>query len=249
MEYFPFTEFIKEASLPRGNFRAVAIASSSLVDVCKVGQNVLGVGSVIPIRGGETLTPVRGFRTGTIGGAAVNQECSTLVLACYEPDDAIVPLGPRAPAYVSRRLTSTVAAQLAFRIPMAGRRQATVWWKAVSPGAAGDQLMTIRRVRYLPLDFCKANLTAQPYEEQDLTGFSFFGGAGAYPSATVVGGGELVFTGSPVYLGNQMDMQTAADFGIPADGRNGHDEIEVWLSGAAGTDMIVEAEARGERGA
>jgi hypothetical protein len=217
-----------------GDFRAVAIAPGSEVDVCMVGSRLLAPGTLVPFD--TTVAAVRAYRIGSLGGAASTRIGGKLELVLYEPCDELFAPGLRAPAMASAIIQAadySAVPRLACRLPFAGRTQAVVAVRTT--GGTQPITATVRGVRYLPrnvlLNLTPAQLAAsENYFDEDVESLTF--------AATTVDGapaGQVV--GGMFYVGGNGDLQEAFD------------ELEVWVAcGAADGPMYVDIEGSGDRG-
>lgn len=253
------------------DFVAVAIAPSSDVDRCYVNHRLLCPQSILPIDGRLHVEAVRGFRTGNVALAAANNDVDTealrngastlpgrLDLLCYEPGDALVPPGPRAPAERTTRSAGVDVPEtgyaLAMRLLMHGRRRGTIWLRrgdgatATPPlgdtpaGPAPGVQLLYRLVKYLPRGTCEAIRSG---------GLLFTGDALAVEYEAIAYAPTVSeVSSSGAYRGATAQV---IHFGGDDSFEEG-DELEIWLGNRTGggeaaspdTDWWVTATAGGE---
>lgn len=229
--------------LPPGKFVAVGIAPASEVDICRVGALTLSPCSLVPFN--TNIKPMRGFRTG-IDSLTTDPYVSNndmLVLVLYEACDFVVPPGPRAPvlreAIIRISDGYATAPRLALRLPFAGRTQAVVAVRREN-GSVTGVTATVRGVRYLtPAQYNAKILVANPPNDDQEPFFAEQVETIVYTTSTVdqVGGPNTNQTvGGVFYIGGNGDNQEAFD------------ELEVWIFGVEDGDVLIQAEASGERG-
>lgn len=160
--------------------RAVAIASSSLVDACQVGSRVLGVGHVLPVNGGEALTPVRGFATGGLAtinvpnypsqGGEICTPLELIVWTCGECPFMPGPLANRRYAFeADKAILDTVNYRRILRVPWQGRGPfvaatntgGPLWMRVTGAGTTPQVTFAVRGVSYLG----RATAFADPSQE------------------------------------------------------------------------------------
>jgi hypothetical protein len=210
-------------ALPRdANYVAVGIAPWSDVDLVLVGPNLLGPCALAPFA--DSVSAVRGFR---VGDGGINAgEASTLALILYERCDLLAPPGPRASSFRTNIVTlDNSGEQLALRLPYSGRKQAHVRVMRRQGGTRPTFNVHLYGVTYSsPLVLSRVGATEAPcYRE-------------AAPVEIIAANSD----GVTLVVGGGGDLQ------------EGFDELEVFVSGTdpgdQGRDVLVEAEASGERG-
>jgi hypothetical protein len=239
MRFISFDDFnFRQGQIPGKEETAVAcaIATSSDVDVCEVDGHNLGPGAIVPCTPGAPIKAVRGWRTGTLTDTRLD---ARLVLQLYDPCDVMVPPGPRAPVMRSAIVPAASigaaagTAGLVLRLPCAGRDQVAVSIRR-RVGSALELGWILRGVRYQS----RANLAAAPIVGglvdaasyiQEVTG-TLFDGGGAVPTSTAPDAQRL---GAVTYIGGLGDLAERLD------------EVEVWLYGAADSNLYVTAEGWG----
>jgi hypothetical protein len=243
MKLFAADNFLTKGSaqLPSGDFRGIAIDSSSEVDVVEIGGRVLGVNQVVPFQGdvrsvrypGDALNTGQATYGAVVGGDA-GPTGEVLTLKLYEACDALVPPGPRAPVFrrakfADTQMTATVTnAKLAFRLPFHGRRMACLsMWRSDS---TRDFNLLVVGARYGR----KGSVQFSDYVESGP--FAWWNGA-ALPASSM----------DSTNLQNQSRV-----FYVGGEGDNveGFDELFVYAYGAsaAGSNYcVVTGEAFGER--
>lgn len=234
---------------------AVAIAPGSEIDTCKVGDYVLGVGSVVPWQ--PTVTPTRGFRIQDNDGITIDpKQPGRLELLVFECAGEIWAPAGRAPTSRSVLVptgsigTTALTATRIMRLPFFGRRQATFFIRRRD--AAADTNIVIRGIKYLPRELIAKFAAAGPFGNlhwtDEITDSIFAGGAGQ-PASSINGGGfgtdfpdtapqpfGSALLGRSIHIGGGGDLQEC------------YEELELWVWGAAGnTDLHAYAESYGER--
>lgn len=239
MQFLPIDNFgFTTGTVPAGDFVAAGIAASSDVDCCKVGSHRLGPMGLVPCFAGAQITPMRGYRTGSVAvlGGGPPRVQSQLVLMLFERGDIIFQPGPRAPYIDQARLpamgANAAAATLALRAPFFGRSSAVVCASRLG-GDTTDATMVIRGVRYHAYPVPGA-LTDQGFITE--TTQALWEGNAAQPVSVLT-------TGTDKLLG-------VANIGGEGDFEESFDELEVWVYGAAGgtPGIHVQIEVTGERG-
>jgi len=229
MKFYTFPNFneIGSAQVPFGDFVACGIASSSDVDVLRVGGQMLGTRSLVQLRGGDTLEAVRGFRTGELQAVDAKTIRGALVLMCFERCDVPFCPGPRAPAIESAIVIGGTddynVARLVLRLPFAGRAQAVF---ILNHEGSSAMTATVRGVRYASrAQIQKIAIEADPVYSQTVEALTFPAGLDGKP------------VGAQFYVGGMGDNQESFD------------ELELWIQAADDSgDVFIEGEASGERG-
>lgn len=234
-----------EVTIPPG-YRAVAIHSTSQCDIADVNGFRLGVGSILPLTGGQASARAVRCPPPEIDGDNGLAECSGhLSLALYEACDELVPPGPRVATYgraviADAALAATLAtAQPALRLPFQGRSQAAIRFKRTD--GTVDLSMVVVGVMYGYREwFTDAQLaggTGEPeyYVSDPVT---WWDGGGAAPT---------IGAANPL---NTEHAWRAVNLGGQGDAIDPFDELAIYIFGAAGVGncvSLVSAEAFGER--
>jgi hypothetical protein len=225
---------------PAGRFHALGIHPSSEVDLAIVNGRQLSIGAIVPASPGLTVSAVRNQPGAlNVAGDGFEQCGQRLVLQLYEDSDALVPPGPRAPVLrrtqiLAANLSAVVAtANMAFRLPFHGRRQATLRFRRTTN--AQDLSVVVVGVNW-------------GYRRDGQFTVGTFGGAMLVENTT-----ETWFNGGAAPAVAVGDLAGTLEYrvvhiGGGGDSQESFDELGVFVFGAAGGgDVQIEGEAFGER--
>lgn len=242
MKIHTFNElaYVGGGNIPVGRYVACGIAPGSDVDICTVGGNRLGPMSLVPCSPGSEVKPIRGYRTsdGYFLFTSTSQDTvgSSLSLLLYEPEDPLVPPGPRAPAIYAESYAFAVGeTRKVFRFPMMGRKNAAIRVQRLG-GENPNVTITVRGVSFhSAAQMRRGSLASESVSVLDEEVYYSWDtvGAASRPASTINGADKL---GKTIYIGG-----AAAEF---------FDEVDVFLDIAAQvnpTYFSVQAEVTGER--
>jgi hypothetical protein len=217
-----------------GSFVAMAIASSSEVDLINAGGHVLApmtLGPYVPNVLAVRQPYANALETVLAAADNVLHPGEKLVLQLYEPGDPLVAPGPRSPyitgGAINNAPTTANTAQLLSRIPFSGRAQCTVM---IAANAITDTFVVFRGVRYANVGITGVQLYAEETTADDA-----WAGAGAMPTSQVLASG--------------LGMSRSWNLGGAGDAMLGaYDEIQVYAwNSVAGNAIVWAAECFGER--
>lgn len=256
MKTFHFPTFNKtgSAQIPSGPWVGVAIGTGSQQDYISVEHRVLAPGMIVPITGGgQPISALRGYRTYNSASVELAEQLSgpelasggnlggDLELVLYEACDTLV-ASPRAPTRVSGYLsggslpTTAATSALLLRLPFAGRRRATFYFKRTSNQVVNG---LVQAVRYIdPVLRAKAIVL----NDATLGHFTRELALGTWDPVTFI---ETRDSGGGGYQAMRIDIGSDDDL---AGDSSPWDEIDLFVYGpAAGSAVYASAEAWGER--